>query len=500
MLTNTDVGLYDTGTTRYPVLAPYHPSEAYPEYPFGEACVARHDNPVYRAVRELLAALGLDQERFGTADWNPLSGMVAPGGTVLLKPNLVISEHALGQRGIEASVAHGSVLRPLIDYAYRALEGRGRIIVADSPLKEVDFHRILRLSGVQGVQEFYETATTTGLELLDFRDLQVVRNARGIMVDSQELPGDPAGYTLVDIGRDSMFEEISGLWDRYRSTAVYYENVMGEFHHPGRHVYSMPNTLLGADLVIFVAKLKTHRKGGITLCLKNAVGTTNEKRALPHHRTGSPSHGGDSIADGARFDAWLEDNFRDLMLGNPYGRRLLQVVGGPLKTLGRGLVRRAFGAVQTVSPEQAIVEGDWYGNDTVWRMALDLNQAFLFADQEGKLQNEPQRSYLGVVDGVVAGDGEGPLFADPVECGALLAGFHPVAIDLAAAALMGFDYQKIPMLREGASRSWRLSLPAAPEEITIHSNRPEWAKLLQGEHSPFAFRPSAGWAGHIERT
>ncbi|MBI4497982.1 MAG: DUF362 domain-containing protein [Chloroflexi bacterium] len=498
MLSTTDVVLYDTGTVRYPA-APFHPSEAYPEYPFGADCLAAEDNPVYRAVREMLYALGLDRERYGTAAWNPFGGLVPPGGTVLIKPNLVISEHDLGQRGIEASVAHGSVLRPLIDYAYRALEGRGRIIVADSPLKEVDFDRILRLTGVQAVKAFYDAQSAAGLETLDFRDLHVVRNQAHFMTQAQRLPGDPAGYTLVDLGRESMFEEIAGLWHRYRSTAVYYENVMGEFHHPGRHVYSMPNTLLGADLVIFVAKLKTHRKGGVTLCLKNAVGTTNEKRALPHHRAGSPSRGGDAIADGARLDAWLEDNFRDLMLGSPYGRRVLEAVGGPLKALGRGVLRRALGALRPVPPEQTIVEGDWYGNDTVWRMALDLNLAFLFADRGGTLQPEPQRHYLGVVDGVVAGDGEGPLYPDPVDCGALLAGFHPVAVDIVGATLMGFDYRKVPMLREGAARPWRLRLPVAPEDITVHSNRPDWVHLLRGAASPFAFRPSAGWAGHVER-
>ncbi len=76
---------------------------------------------------------------------------------------------------------------------------------------------------------------------------------------------------------------------------MYYENVMGYFHNERHHIYSVPNTVLNADVVISVAKLKTHRKGGVTLSLKNAVGITNEKRGLPHHRAGSPRLGGDAL-------------------------------------------------------------------------------------------------------------------------------------------------------------------------------------------------------------
>ena len=44
---------------------------------------------VYEAVRETYLRAGLDLERHGTPDWNPLGDLIAPGETVLLKPNLV---------------------------------------------------------------------------------------------------------------------------------------------------------------------------------------------------------------------------------------------------------------------------------------------------------------------------------------------------------------------------------------------------------------------------
>jgi uncharacterized protein (DUF362 family) len=501
MLANTSVAVYDTRTSRYPI-APFDPSETYPEYPFAHlGRVSELPNPVYASIRLMLRDLGLDAAHYDTPDWNPLGDMVGPGATIVLKPNLVLSEHALGQPGIEATVAHGAVLRPLIDYALLALRGRGRILVADSPLKEVDFERILALSGVRAIVDLYQAGAPVHLEVMDFRDRYVARNDYRFMTRLTPLRGDPTGYTLVDLGAESMFHDSSIALQRLRSTAVYYENVMGEFHNQAHHKYSIPNTLLNADLVLSVAKLKTHRKSGVTLSLKNAVGITNEKRALPHHRAGSPSRGGDAVADGARPDAWLEDTFRDIMLSHRYGRHVLRLVGPPLRVSGRRLIQSVCARLRpSALPEATVVEGDWYGNDTVWRMALDLNRVLMFAGRKGELTPQPQRHYMAIIDGIVAGEGEGPLYPDPVPAGVLMAGCHPVTVDLVAGTLMGYDYTAIPILREAAERNWPLRPKVAPSEIEILGNRPDWRNVLRGAPSPFAFRPSAGWQGHIERT
>ena len=46
---------------------------------------------------------------------------------------------------------------------------------------------------------------------------------------------------------------------------------------------------LGADAVINIPKLKTHKKSGVTLALKSCIGLTNEKYWLPHYTEGSPA-------------------------------------------------------------------------------------------------------------------------------------------------------------------------------------------------------------------
>jgi len=95
-----------------------------------------------------------------------------------------------------------------------------------------------------------------------------------------------------------------------------------------------------------------------------------------------------------------------------------------------------------------VIDGSWQGNDTLWRTILDLNRILFFADKEGRMRAEPQRRYLSIVDGIVAGEGEGPLGATPVEAGVLVGGFDPSLVDAVAAQTMGFDPQRIPLIRE----------------------------------------------------
>ena len=70
-----------------------------------------------------------------------------------------------------------------------------------------------------------------------------------------------------------------------------------EYHKSGMHRYRIPNTVLDADLVVSVAKLKTHKFSGVTLCLKNAIGISQGKEYLPHRRPGTPFESGDSFPD-----------------------------------------------------------------------------------------------------------------------------------------------------------------------------------------------------------
>ena len=55
-----------------------------------------------------------------------------------------------------------------------------------------------------------------------------------------------------------------------------------------------------------------------------------------------------------------------------------------------------------------VVGGSWHGNQTVWRMIYDLNLVLQRADRQGRLQPTLQRETVTIVDGLVAGEGDGP--------------------------------------------------------------------------------------------
>jgi hypothetical protein len=132
-------------------------------------------------------------------------------------------------------------------------------------------------------------------------------------------------------------------------------------------------------------------------------------------------------------------------------------------------------------------------------MVQDINRCLLYSDGVNFPMPQPKR-FFAVVDGVVAGEADGPAAPDRLEAGVLIAGFNPVSVDCATARLMGFDPMKIPALREAFAPSDLALVPFAYENITIKSNRPEWRRKIGElkEEETLHFKPHFGWTGHIE--
>ncbi|MBI1852923.1 MAG: DUF362 domain-containing protein [Planctomycetes bacterium] len=498
MLDPRDVVVVETGLDRYPNRPPFHPAERYPESPAHvRDGPLDSTNRVYGAVRDLLRGLGLDRANFGTPHWNPLGDLIHAGDRVLLKPNFVISHHPLGAAGLHASVANAAVLRPLVDYAFLACGRTGRITIADSPIKEVDFDVLVRFLGIDRIREFYAEKARAHVGLVDIRDVQVRRDEKGVMVTRVGLPGDPRGYREVDLGSESWLHSISQHHGRFRSTAAYYESISNVYHDGKRNVYSIPQCVLDADCVISIAKLKTHRKTGVTLSLKNLVGITNEKRWLPHHRFGPPAEGGDVYPDDVALDRRVSQNVRDFLQRHPLGK-----VGFHVLMPAARLAQRAWFAVRPgeraeasarAKPVRRVVEGDWHGNDTLWRTVLDLNRVLLHADVEGVLRDERQRRYLSVIDGIVGGEEEGPLLPTPRPAGVLLGGGDAAAVDLVCTRVMGFDAAKIPLVHRAFE----------PTRYPVSCVRPDDVRVVGAAGDPIPapripFRASAGWKGFVE--
>jgi len=469
----------------YPRVPPFHPSENYSEYLFSE--LSEEPNAVYANVRGLLFHLCLDRQNAGTPSWNPLGDLVKPGARVLIKPNLVISEHPLGAAGMEAAVTHGSVVRVVVDYVLTALRGRGSVVIGDSPINEVDFDVVTRLSGIRAVVDWYREQGHD-VALLDLRDIRAHRSSLGVITTVESVP-EPVGATTVDLGAASALEGIST--HRTRSTAALYDDQARRMHRPGSHPYAVSNAAMEADTIVSLSKLKTHMKTGVSFSIKNFVGTMNRKEWLPHFSHGMRKHGGDRFPDEAPFRRRLQESVKDFIWTNRLAGRQLHTVAKRLWAAGIGLGLQRVGGSQLDHGD-----GNWHGNDTAWRMSLDACTAALYGRRDGSLALEPVRKVLNLVDGIVGGDRNGPLKPRPRNTGFMAASLDPVALDVACTHFIGFDPQSVPHLRGIQAVGRTLGTQDAAQMEVLFNGRSVVAGDIGG--LGVAYEPAGGWVGKIE--
>ena len=97
ILDNFTVAVHHTpGDAQYPDRPPFHPPQAYPEYPFAPGELDR-SNTVYDAVRGIFQLLQLDLANLDQDQWNPLGELIQPGDQVQVRVLRVDSvNHKLG--------------------------------------------------------------------------------------------------------------------------------------------------------------------------------------------------------------------------------------------------------------------------------------------------------------------------------------------------------------------------------------------------------------------
>ena len=121
---------------------------------------------------------------------------------------------------------------------------------------------------------------------------------------------------------------------------------------------------------------------------------------------------------------------------------------------------------------------------------------------KGQLEDQFTRRYYSIIDGLIGMEGEGPMQGNAKEVGLLIGGSDPVAVDIVASRLMGFDWQKLPVIKY-ALEDTRITKIKKEEVagVKIISNHPEWNQLKFADFSKlnfWNFKPHFGWAGHIE--
>jgi uncharacterized protein (DUF362 family) len=420
------VALCRVSPIRYPSLPPFDPSESYPEL-VGDPTYGSEKNDVYRAVRDVLSVLRLDKMNLGTSRWNPLRDLVEEGGSLVIKPNLV-SEPRIRTVSSESITTHGSVIRPLIDYGLKAVGEDGEVIVADAPQFDSDFDEIVRLNGLSETMRILSERHGRKIPLLDLR-AECVKTEDGVVTGTIQREGDPRGYTLVDLGEISMLQELQGESGRFRGSD-YDRSETVSHHQNGKHEYSISNTVLTSDCIISVPKLKTHQKAGVTLNLKNFIGINGHKNLIPHFRIGHSGMGGDEMS---------VESAKTRLLSTVYDwAQLILPRAGHIGTHTMRILRSVDDWVLTNNPGFQRT-GAWWGNDTLWRCILDLCFIAYMAGEGGVISDNRVRTLFSVVDGVVAGDGNGPHMPTVRYEGVVVGGGDLIAVDLVAISLMGHD-------------------------------------------------------------
>jgi uncharacterized protein (DUF362 family) len=413
----------------------YSPDHAFPEYRLGH--IAKKPNLVYAAVRQCLADARLDQENFGKSTWNPLRNYVKPGQSVFLLCNFVKHNITNVPQILAAKCTHASVIRPLIDYILLALSGTGSVSFGNAPLQSADWMTVTRETGAQHLHEFYTHffKTDISVQLVDLRQHIVRRKLLGAVEPLYHVD-DTEACIPVDLGPDSLLDQLYARGQSPKFRVLDYDPHRTErCHSHAKHIFLMSRRILQSDVIISVPKLKTHEKVGFTCGIKGCVGAVGHKDSLAHHRYGPPRSGGDEYPDHVSFLrplSYLHEAVYSLHPGR-YQKALHL-----LNCWSRKFVRRFTRSLS----------GSWPGNDTCWRMAVDLARIVEYAARDGCLKPQKQRSHIMLTDGIVAGEGDGPLSPRPVRLGYLSFSDNIAAGDYVNCLSMGFSPEKIPMLRE----------------------------------------------------
>ena len=450
------------------------PNADYPELPKSVT-----QTTALATLRSLFATAGLDNSHFGTPSWNPLADII-PNKKVVVKPNWVVHKNGSG-RGLDCLVTHTTVLDAILQYVIMAAPER--IVLGDAPIQGCDFGTLLNVSGVSAMIDRF-SKNGHYIQLKDFR--RTVRPDHRLATRPHEACRPLDEFILYDLGSASALDEITKPSTEFRVT-MYNPDLLKSTHSAGKHQYLIARDVIESDVVINVPKLKTHKKACVTGALKNMVGMNGHKEYLPHHRKGNPQSGGDCYPQQSHLKNFVEDL---LDATNRARGSFARMVLANAVLAGRGL-----GKILKIDNDY---EGSWYGNDTVWRMTLDLQRILYYGRPDGTLADTPQRLVLTVTDAIVAGEGDGPLSPTPIGLGMITMGMNTAAVEWVNTVLMGLSPRQISLTRESFTPHPYPLADFSPEAISVFVNgQPIAAADLFAQYGR-AFRLPKGWRKLVE--
>ena len=347
---------------------------------------------------------------------------------VLLKPNFVLENKKEGDEVCLITHPHFilATLKVILECSPKS------IIIGDAPIQNCRWDLMLS-------DDFYHAVENLSIKydvpirIIDFR--KVVFYPRLNKFDKSLRKEND--YLIFDVGKRSWLDPITDKKNKFRVTN-YNPDRMALSHSKGMHKFCVAKEVFESDIVITMPKPKTHRMACLTNSLKILVGINGDKDYLPHHRIGSEKQGGDCYKDYNLFRS-----FGEILLDSANRRR-----GGllykPLFYLSRILWRMGR------PNDEVSANAGWYGNDTVWRMVMDLNTIARYGKLDGTLADTPQRVIYTLCDGIVGGQGSGPLDPDPLPLGIISFSNDPYLMDEVMGRIFSLNISKVPLLREAA--------------------------------------------------
>lgn len=410
----------------------------------------------------------------------PLLDIIQPGMSVLLKPNWVLHRNKSG-KGLDSLITHPNFIEAVLNEVAKCEPSK--VIIADAPIQGCIFDNIVRPEWVTKLRGQYSFP----IEVVDFRRTVISNGSEDLSKGVSEDRRGKERYILFDLAAQSTLEAISNPSGKFRVT-MYNPKYLTQNHQPGRHRYLLSKELFEVDVILNLPKLKTHKKAGITGALKNLVGINGNKDYLPHHRVGGAKLGGDCYP-GLSLDRRVMEFFLD-RANEHINSSSYKFYRFPARLIA--FSRRRFGLdVET--------EGGWYGNDTVWRMTLDLNLLLRYGNKDGSISSTPIRKWYSITDAIISGDTNGPLEVEPLPLGVVTFASSPAYADLVHTYLMRLDWKKIHSIREAFALQPLHLVDRDASECKVVLDGKEVTLEHLSDTVGQSFRPSRGWVGHIEK-
>ena len=464
-----------------------YPNKNYIELPF-EFENYSENNKIFEMVRDGLKDLKMDIENYGKKEWNPFKGIIKEDNNVLIKPNLVMHKNGAGF-GEECLYTSPSLVAAIIPYIYKALNGKGKITIADAPMQSCDFQKLIEDSGYKELVQYYKNKGIN-IELKDLRGL-ISKEENGVL--KQEISSGNSGGVIVDLGKNSEHAKLDKKQLRKIRITNYNPDELLQHHNINKHEYFIAKEALEADVIIDMPKPKAHRKAGVTISLKNFVGINTRKEYLPHHRFGDKKHGGDEYEKNSLL---LKISSRLLDLRNMLQYKKMYILAKIINKISNICER----ADKKFFSKEQNREGSWHGNDTIWRTIIDINKIVKYADKEGKLCDTPQRKIFAIADMIIVGEKEGPLLPSPKYGGIIAMGEDLVCFDEVVATILGLDINKIPLFQHLREKR-KYPIVKENEHALIVSNSEKLNNKAISQitkEETINIEPSSGWKGYIE--